>query len=128
MNVHDFDGRVSIDNEDELRLRLELVRKGEFGAFLLHHDKGYPALALHINGDVAYLHYYPSRGHSGYQAQDMAPSGCEPKVRFLQLDGDEGNVFQVPDYTLVSTETAYETALEFFRRSEIPLSISWCGM
>jgi len=128
MNIHDFDGRVSIDNEDELLLRLQLVRSGEYGAFLLHHDKDYPALALHFNGDIAYLHYYPAQRHSGYQAQDMAPQGVAKNMRFLQVDGDEANSFQMPDYTLVSDETAYATAVEFFRRSEIPLSISWCGI
>ena len=128
MNVHDFDGGVTVENEDELLLRLQLVRNGEQGAFLLHHDKDYPALAVHLNGNVAYLHYYPAAHHAGYQAQDMSPANCAKKMKFLQVDGGEANAFHMPDYTLVSDETAFAAAIEFFRRAEIPLSISWCGL
>src|SRR5262245_14281004 len=92
MYVHDLDGWAQIDRPEDLLSRLRSVRKGPYGAFILSHDDIGPSLWIHINGNVAYLHFFlesQSTSHPGFQAWGMFPEGCEDRVRFVQIDGGE---------------------------------------
>jgi hypothetical protein len=44
MHVYDLNGTVGVDSADELMRRLRLVRKNEYGAFILSHDPTGPSL------------------------------------------------------------------------------------
>jgi len=78
-----------------------------------------------LNKDIAYLHYFPPEKHPGYQPYDMNSDDCTGDIHFGQTDGSEGGSFDMPDYTLVSADTAYNAVIEFFRSSDLPQSISW---
>ena len=52
-------GRISTDREDVLEHRLRSVRKGDYGVAVLSHN-GQASLWIHINKDVAYLHFLPN--------------------------------------------------------------------
>ncbi len=125
MQLHDFDGSVAISTEDDLLALLKTNRRGDYGAFILSHTENYPALFVHLNRDVAYLHYCPVDRHPGYQPHDMTPDGCPENVHFLQTEGSEADSIDMPDYALVSAATAYDAAVEFFRSSALPQTISW---
>jgi hypothetical protein len=125
MNIDDFDktGLVILTPAD-LRKRLQSVRRGRYGAFHLYHDY-YPMLGVYINDTIAYLHYFPSEDHPGFQPHDMTPDGCPSDVHFLQTDGSEADSIDAPDSTLVSVDAAYAAAVEFFHLATLPPSISW---
>ncbi len=127
MNVWDFDGTVQVDHEADLLNRLRSARQGSFGAFVLSHDDAGPALWGHINGDVAYLHFFPdqSGGHPGFQPVMKSPPSCGDRVRFLQIDGSEADSFDMPRGTLIDLETAYKAAGEFLRNPSLPTSVNW---
>lgn len=126
MNIDDFDGSTIISNEADLLDRIKSVRNGKYGAFMMYDiAKPYPALSIQINDDVAYLHYFPSDDHPGYQPQGMAPKSCDESVYFLQTTGLHSDGFDMPNSTLVSTDMAYTAAVEFFRSSDLPQSIFW---
>ncbi len=125
MHVCDLDGDTLVAGEDHLLRRLKSVRRGGYGAFVLHHGDLYPSLFVHLNRDLAYLHYFPAGGHPGYQAQDMTPEGCVGEIHFLQTNGLEADSFDMPDDALVSEVAAYNASVEFFRSPELPPSVSW---
>ena len=125
MQLYDFDGSVIISNEGDLLTRLKSVRRGNYGAFELSHENDFPALFVEFNRNIAYMHYFPAEEHPGYQPKDMTPDGCPNVVHFLPIKGSEADSIDMPDYALVSAETAYAVAVEFFRSPDLPRSVSW---
>ena len=128
MYVHDLEGLVQIDRPEDLLNRLRSVRKGRYGAFILSHDDVGPSLWIHINGNVAYLHFFretQSTSHPGFQAWGMFPESCEDRVHFLQIVGGEADAITAPKQTLVSLEAAYKAATEFLDIPTLPSSIRW---
>jgi hypothetical protein len=127
MNVEDFTGRASFTTEAELIQRLRSVRDGNLGAFILSHDDTGPSLWICINGDIAYLHYFPTilEQHPGYQATGMTPAGCPETVWFEQVHGGKGGGFEMIAAALVSVEASYLAAQEFMRAAVLPGSIPW---
>src|SRR5215468_6637098 len=122
MYVHDLEGLVQIDRPEDLLSRLRSVRKGPYGAFILSRDDIGPSLWIHINRNVAYLHFFletQSTSHPGFQAWG------KDRVHFVQIDGGEGDSITMPKQTLVSLEAAYKAATEFFNISTLPSSIRW---
>ena len=130
MKVYDREGRVDLDCDKDLIHRLRSVRKENYGAIILSHDGGdndRPSLYIHINGDVAYLHYFPDNQglHPGFQAKGMVPRDCEEEVHFLMTTGTEADSITMPRETLVPVEAAYKAAEEFLRKPALPPSVSW---
>ncbi len=125
MEIEDSWGVTNVDREEDLERRLRLVRSGRYGAFFLKCKSSEAELWVHINNDVAYLHFFPRSGCAGFQPTGMSPGGCDATVHFLMIGGDEGSAFDVPREALVSVETAYAAANEFFRVPLPPPSISW---
>ncbi len=126
MEIEDLAGRVSVNRDDELQHRLRTVRKGDYGAAVLSHD-GQVSLWIHINKDVAYLHFFRDNAgrHPGYQPTGMSPENCDEDVHFLQTDGGEADSITMPYSTLVPVAIAYEAAKEFLHDPVLPPSISW---
>jgi hypothetical protein len=126
MEIMDLAGRVSVDREDEVIHRLRSVRKDGYGAAILSHG-GQASLWIHINREIAYLHFFPDNtgGHPGFQPTGMSPEDCDERVQFLQTDAGEADSFAVPCSTLVPVAVAYEAAKEFLRNPVLPPSISW---
>jgi hypothetical protein len=127
MYVEDLEGRVRVDREEDLEYRLQSVRKGGYGAFILWHiDKG-ASLWIHINKDVAYLHFFPAGlgKHPGFQPTGMSPAHCDERVHFLQTTGSEADSVTLPRETLVAVEVAYKAAKEFLHDPAPPSSITW---
>ena len=85
MNVEDFETQVVIENEADLLSRLKSIRRGEYGTFILSHEEDASLLCIHINREVAYLHYFPDDIHPGYQVVGMTPDECKKIFVFCKL-------------------------------------------
>jgi hypothetical protein len=127
MEVSDLQGCASIQDEADLNQRLESVRNGDYGAFVLWHNRGGASLWIHINKDIAYLHYFPDdQGkHPGYQPTGMSPTGCADEMRFVLVGGHDADDIVMPRETLVPVGMAYMAAREFLHKPSRPASISW---
>jgi hypothetical protein len=127
MLCEDFNGISNVTSEINLNRRLRYTRKGQYGTFILSHSDDGSSLLIHINGDIAYLHFFPSTDekHPGFQAIGIAPPGCTQAVHFLQIDGSEGSSFDMIPEALVPVEKAYQASREYFQQDERPMSISW---
>jgi hypothetical protein len=132
MRVDDLEGTAHVECDEELLSRLHRVRKGKYGAFILAHNEVGPLLFVHINGDLAYLHYYDdlSGENAGYQPAGMTPPGCPESVVFVQTDGGEGSgsAIEMPDSTICSVDVAYRAATEFLHGSPKPSCINWFAL
>jgi hypothetical protein len=123
MRVEDFDGTCEIFGEDELLARLRSVRRGEDGAFVLSHG-GEESLWVHINGDTAFLCFFPRDGHPGFVPVGMWATR-RSDVRFLQVDGGEGSAIWISWDQLLPVEAAYQAAVDFLHSPSPPESASW---
>ena len=128
MKIIDFSGTFETEDADQIADRLRSIRDGDFGAFYVAGASNYPYVAVHFNAEVAYLHYFPSDGHPGFQPTGMTPNGFADHVHFLNIDGTEGSAFDMPASTIVDAETAIAAVLEFATNVEMPLSIDWCEL
>ena len=126
LNIEDLVGQFVIETEDALKSRILSVRRGNYGAFIMCHDKSLPSLLLHINGEYCYLHYFPdSEGHPGYQPMDMTPNGCVADVTFIQTDGSEAGGFEMCASAIVPLEAAICASCDFLKNERLPGSIKW---
>jgi len=89
VEVLDFDGACRVERDDELLARLQSVRRGADGAFILDRGGG-GSLWVHINGDVAFLWFCPDRNgrHPGF-VSNIKRSGKRNDVRYLLVIIDE---------------------------------------
>jgi hypothetical protein len=126
VEVLDFEGACRVECDDELLARLQSVRRNADGAFILHHHGGDESLWVHINGDAAFLWFFPNRngGHPGFVTDGMW-AGEQRDVRFLLVGGDEGSAIWVPWWQLVPVNVAYWAAVEFLQAAPLPQSVRW---
>ena len=125
MRVCDFDGTVDIADKTALIHRLRSVRRGRYGAFILSHQDLYPCLFVHFNDTLAYVHYFRSEDHPGFQPNGLPPDGCTQGGHFLQVDGSEADSIDVPPCAVVAADIALSAACDFLKSSALPPSVSW---
>jgi hypothetical protein len=110
VEILDFDGSCHVDSDRALLARLRSVRRGPDGAFILSHDAD-SSLWVHINGEAAFLSFFPTTGrHPPFVPDEMWP-GEHRDVRFLLVGGDEADAITVPWWQLVPVEVAYKLPL-----------------
>jgi len=125
LNIEDFEGTTIIEDEILLENRIRSVRNGEFGAFSLFHETPYPWLSIHINGNMAYIHYVHKPNYAGFQPTEMTPKECKSNVFFLQITGIVADGFEMANEVLVSLDDAVIVAKEFFNHKNRPIFIKW---
>lgn len=125
MEVHDFDGQHHAGRDEELIARLRSIRRGQDGAFILSHG-GKESLFVHINGEAAFLGYFPDcDGQRPMSVPDGMWVDEQPDTRFLQVDGTESNAIWVSWTQLVPVDVAYQAAAEFMNSPALPPSVRW---
>ena len=119
--------RIQIDSEQQLESAFYDYRKGPYGAFHFSHADPHPWLAVLINDTAAYVHYFPSDGHPGFQSLAVPASATDSDetVRFLQAGGCEADGFDLPTYTTVPADLGLAAARQFLHTSSLPNCINW---
>jgi Immunity protein Imm1 len=127
MTVEGIDSIVRVEGVDDLRRHLKQVRRGLCGVFILTRDRSRASLWLHINDQIAYLHFLPDEHgrHAGFQPTNMTPADCPESVRFLLPGGADSDAIDLPRSTLVAVDVAYVAAEEYFQADALPPSIQW---
>jgi hypothetical protein len=123
------DNLISVHSPDDLLARLQSVRKGPYGAFILWHgdtpdEITGPSLFVHINNDLVYL-WFVAGDHPGFQPTGMSPADCPESVHFMQTDGFETAGITAQRDAVVSVDVAYKAVTEFLEEPALPASISW---
>lgn len=119
MTIHGTCGHKTASSVDELKELLQSTRNGDFGEFWLGSEI-FPALAVHIHAELAYLHFFQEESHPGFQSVGNVNS--EEYVEFQQ---DGQGSFYMPRAFVIPVEQAYQAAAEFFTTSQLPACIAW---
>jgi len=125
MNIETITGNLSVADLSQLQSVLRNTRLGQYGAFILSHRTHGSSLWLHINGDIAYLHYFDGRyRHPGFQSENKTSSSAD-SIRFLLVGGSEADAIEMPTYCLLPAVAAYRAAEEYFEIDRMPPNVCW---
>lgn len=133
MMIYDLGGEMHISQETDLVRRLHGAKKGAYGAYMLSRGNDAasfedgPFMYVHTAGDLGYVHYFKGgeESHAGFQPAAHEPITTDNVVRFLQTDGNEANVIEVPAEIVITAEQARQAAVEFYRNPGLPPSVTW---
>jgi hypothetical protein len=127
MIVTDFTGDHSVQSMAQLGQRLEVRFQNEQNLFHLTPDSGdYPAVTIHVRGDLAAIYYLPEDRHAGYVSLG-GKMNLDPRewTTFSITKRDPGETIDVPNEFIVPFSEALKVAKEFFHSQERPRSIEW---
>jgi hypothetical protein len=119
MNISGTCGNKVVNSSDELTDILRNSRKEGFGEFQIS-EKRYPAMLIHINGSLAYLHFFTADKHPGFQA--IGDITAHEEVTFRQEGHGD---FSMPRAVVVTADKAYQAAAEFFASRRLPGCAEW---
>jgi Immunity protein Imm1 len=83
-----------------------------------------PILIIHVNKDLATLHYFPSDDHPGFHSEGAMP-GLDPDGDAVFFMNNLSEEERFPNYKVVPFSVALVAAKEFLVSPELPPSIRW---
>ncbi len=125
MKVDSPTGAISVESSEELVDLLSKAGNGDRATFYLSHLSPFPLLSVHLNDLHAYVHYFPSDQHPGFQSHHMTPEDCPEEVSFHYAPGEAGDLITMPKSCVVHRDDAIKAASEFFGSLERPASLDW---
>lgn len=92
--------------------------------WLSHGDEKFPAINLLVNGDLAYLHYFPGEDHPGFASVgDLENLDPEGQTTFLLETFSDS--LQILNEHVVLFSDALKAAQEFAKSAGLPKCIQW---
>jgi len=124
MRIEDYD--TIHDTKDPKQIARILHRRfgNRYNSFMLSHGaEKHPAINLLVNGDLAYLCYWPNEEHAGFNSiggrEGLNPDG--QTAFFLS----EHTLHEMPNVYVISFSDALTVAQEFAVSRGLPKSIQW---
>ncbi len=125
MRIEDYDSVWNVTKPAEIELALTIRHGAGRNAFWLSHGtEDFPSINIMVNGDLAYVHYFPKKQHPGYASMGTLPSLISGgDTSFFPDDTDE--TFEIVNEAVVRFADALKIAQEFAISPELPKSIQW---
>jgi hypothetical protein len=124
MRIEDFDSERDVAKPADIGAALSRRHGVGINSFWLSHGaEEFPAINIMVKGDLAYVHYFPERGHAGFAslAKEPGPRPGETSIFFL----DPTEKAWVRNDALVSFPDALKAAQEFAISKTLPRCIRW---
>jgi hypothetical protein len=126
MKIEDFDSVHDLTTRLEIERALSKRHDAGINSFWLSHGtEQRPAINIMVNGDLAYVHYFPDEDHPGYAsvgALSHLPRGGITNF----FDGPSGGEpFDILNEAVVPFSEALKVAQEFAVSKEMPKCIPW---
>jgi len=130
MKITDFD-IADLDSAHDVTTRLEIEaalskrdHAGMNSFWLFHGTQKFPSINIMVNGDLAYVHYFPEERHPGYASvgglSHLSRGGI---TNFFHVPGDEP--FDILNGAVVPFSEALKVAQEFAVSKDLPKCIPW---
>lgn len=97
---------------------------GGFGCLRLCHPYG-TQLAIMINGNQIYPHFFPIGNHPGWRIAVAADADWEIDIEFRT---DNNNPISIPLALVVNVERAIEIIRQYWEDGEMPQAEEWAGL
>jgi hypothetical protein len=130
MKISDFDF-VDLTSVRDVTTRLEidaaLSKRDDAGMnsfWLSHGIQEFPAINIMVNGELAYVHYFPEERHPGYAS--VGNLSHLPRGGITNFFHDPGSEpFDILNEAVVPFSEALKVAQEFAVSKDLPKCISW---
>ncbi len=122
---------IQITESSDLERLLRMNRSGDYAAFVMQTPESSAEFWIHMNGDRAFVTYFPTTdgSHPGFQPEagfgDGSESTSDRSVTFLQVGESWADRIEMPLETTVSVAQAVVAASEFLLCQDLPPSIKW---
>jgi|SRR5215469_2721109 len=128
MKIEDFDSFDEFKTPLEIETALSKRDDAGMNSFWLSHgDELYPAINIMVNGDLAYLLYFPAERHPGYASVGNLPHLSRGGItNFFHDPG--GEPFDILNEAVVPFSEALKVAQAFGLSKEIPKCIPWSSL
>ena len=104
---------------EELEDSIQVIKKNtEVSLFVTLGNWECPYMNLLIQGTRAYVHYFSADDEAGFQSIGESESNQLVTINASQE-------YSVPEYTLVSLDSALYAAKEFIEEKSLPISLEW---
>jgi hypothetical protein len=125
MKIEDYHAVYDVTNLADIEAALrKRYRAGRNSFWLFHGGNKFPAINIMVNGDLAYIHYFPEERHPGFGSVGMLPglrSGEETDFFLSSSDEPLG----VMNEAVVRFSDALQVAREFAISPALPKPIQW---
>ena len=126
MIVGEFGGNHRVQSIAQLEQLLGARFKDEQNLFHLTPDSSdYPALTIHVKGDLAAIYYYRGDDRAGYVSLGGKMNLDPKELTTFSIHGSDPDTIDVLNDSIVPFSEALEAAKEFFHSQELPRSIKW---
>jgi Immunity protein Imm1 len=125
MRIEDYESICNVADPADIAAALSERYGAGCNAFWLSHgDKENPALSILVNGELAYLLYFPKEGHPGLASvgnlHGLTPEG------FSEFFPDQSNdSFDIMNEAVVPFSDALKAAQEFSISGTLPKCMEW---
>jgi hypothetical protein len=125
MKIEDFDATQDLSTPLEIQAALSKRSGAGLASFwLTHGGERFPMINIMINGDLAYVHYFPEDRHPGYASAGALPQLPPDGItHFFQHPTDEP--FDIMNNAVVRASEALKVAQEFAVSKGMPKCIPW---
>lgn len=124
MKIEDFGGISECLDINDLENGLNKRYRSDVNEFWLYGKNRYPCLAIMVNNQNAYLHYFPKDKHPGFQSVGIDTNLKSGELSFFYTNSIDEEIAVAND-AVVSFSTAIIAAKEFFSSMGMPNSIKW---
>jgi hypothetical protein len=120
MKLSVFQDDFEVATLDELRRHLCTRFEKEFGSFWLWRESG-SSMALMVRGDDAYIHFFPEKGHPGFQPEESEQGGDE----CVEFRADNFELTPMPRSLVLSATKGISIFEEYFTTGAKSELIIW---
>ena len=124
MKVHLFRLEKPSPTLEEAESYVASFTPGSFGCILLHHPNG-TQLAVMINGNQTYPHYFPAADHPGWQPAAENDADWDTEVEFL---ADNGEPTPMPLALVVPVERTLAILRYFWQHGGRADEVTWTSL
>jgi hypothetical protein len=125
MKIHDYDAAWDVTKPADIELALNRRHGTGRNAFWLSHgSKQFPAINIMVNGELAYVHYFPKEQHPGFASVGTVP-GLRPGEETGFFLNSSIEPLEIMNEAVVRFSDALRAAQEFAISVAMPNCIQW---
>ncbi len=124
MKIEHFGGLIECNEIKEFESILNLRYGKEVNEFWIYGQDRYPCLSIMVNGEYAYMHFFPEHKQPGFQPIGMNTDLPEGEISIFYTNTVDEEIEIINDF-VIPFSTAVTAAKEFFTTLEIPKCVEW---
>ena len=120
MKLSVFQDDFEVATIEQLRRHLGVRFEKIFGSFWLWHESG-SSMALMVRGEDSYIHFFPKKGHPGFQPEERDQGGDD----YVDFRADNFVLTPMPRSLVLPVKSGISIFEEYFTTGSKSASVTW---